>query len=42
MTFEINPITGKQLRGLALLSPERRKQIAIAGGKKGKRKKAKK
>lgn len=39
MTFGINPVTGKQLRGLALASPEKRREIAIAGGKKGKRKK---
>lgn len=39
MVFEINPATGKQLRGLALASPEKRREIAVAGGKKGKRKK---
>lgn len=41
MTFEIGP-NGKQLRGLALLSPEKRKEIAIKGGQTGKRKKGKK
>lgn len=34
--------SGKQLRGLALLSPEKRKEIATKGGYKSKRGKAKK
>lgn len=41
MTFDTQP-NGKQLRGLALLSPEKRKEIAKKGGKTGKRGKAKK
>lgn len=37
MVFKTGP-NGKQLRGLALLSPERRREIAIKGGKTSKKK----
>lgn len=37
MTFKTGK-NGKQLRGLALASPEKRREIAIKGGKAGKRK----
>lgn len=37
MVHKLGP-NGKQLRGLALLSPERRREIAVKGGKTSKKK----